>query len=311
MEPILSVRELTKTFSRPGQGKQTAVNGVSFDLRPGERLGIIGESGSGKTTVANLVTRLLDADGGRILLDGEDITSVTGRDLRRVYRKIQMVFQTPAESFDPRRTLGDGVGESLRGLSRREARQEAVRLMERCGLPGELARRYPHEVSGGQCQRAAIARALAMGPKVLICDEATSALDVSIQKKIVALLTRLQKEKNIAMIFICHDMALVQSLSHRLAVMYLGNIVETVGGGELCETAMHPYTQALLGSVFSLHMDCCKKIETIPGDPPSPLELPPGCPFAGRCEKRMPVCKAEKPRLKDVAPGHQVACHLY
>ena len=160
MEPILSVRELTKTFSRPGQGKLTAVNGVSFDLRPGERLGIIGESGSGKTTVANLVTRLLDADGGRILLDGEDITSVTGRDLRRVYRKIQMVFQTPAESFDPRRTLGDGVGESLRGLSRREARQEAVRLMERCGLPGEFARRYPHEVSGGQCQRAAIARAL-------------------------------------------------------------------------------------------------------------------------------------------------------
>ena len=153
MEPILSVRELTKTFSRPGQGKQTAVNGVSFDLRPGERLGIIGESGSGKTTVANLVTRLLDADGGRILLDGEDITSVTGRDLRRVYRKIQMVFQTPAESFDPRRTLGDGVGESLRGLSRREARQEAVRLMERCGLPGELARRYPHEVSGGGGQR--------------------------------------------------------------------------------------------------------------------------------------------------------------
>ena len=243
MEPILSVRELTKTFSRPGQGKQTAVNGVSFDLRPGERLGIIGESGSGKTTVANLITRLLDTDGGRILLDGEDITSVTGRDLRRVYRKIQMVFQTPAESFDPRRTLGDGVGESLRGLSRREARQEAVRLMERCGLPGELARRYPHEVSGGQCQRAAIARALAMGPKVLICDEATSALDVTVQKEILDLLRGL--EGDLAILFICHDISLVQQL-----VMHRGEIVEQGTPDEVICRPQHAYTRHLIDSVL-------------------------------------------------------------
>ena len=244
MEPILSVRELTKTFSRPGQGKQTAVNGVSFDLRPGERLGIIGESGSGKTTVANLITRLLDADGGRILLDGEDITSVTGRDLRRVYRKIQMVFQTPAESFDPRRTLGDGVGESLRGPSR----QEAVRLMERCGLPGELARRYPHEVSGGQCQRAAIARALAMGPKVLICDEATSALDVTVQKEILDLLRGL--EGDLGILFICHDISLVQQFCHRVLVMHRGEIVEQGTPDEVICRPQHAYTRHLIDSVL-------------------------------------------------------------
>ena len=242
MEPILSVRELTKTFSRPGQGKQTAVNGVSFDLRPGERLGIIGESGSGKTTVANLITRLLDADGGRILLDGEDITSVTGRDLRRVYRKIQMVFQTPAESFDPRRTLGDGVGESLRGLSRREARQEAVRLMERCGLPGEFARRYP------QCQRAAIARALAMGPKVLICDEATSALDVTVQKEILDLLRGL--EGDLGILFICHDISLVQQFCHRVLVMHRGEIVEQGTPDEVICRPQHAYTRHLIDSVL-------------------------------------------------------------
>ena len=239
MEPILSVRELTKTFSRPGQGKQTAVNGVSFDLRPGERLGIIGESGSGKTTVA---------DGGRILLDGEDITSVTGRDLRRVYRKIQMVFQTPAESFDPRRTLGDGVGESLRGLSRRQARQEAVRLMERCGLPGEFARRYPHEVSGGQCQRAAIARALAMGPKVLICDEATSALDVTVQKEILDLLRGL--EGDLAILFICHDISLVQQFCHRVLVMHRGEIVEQGTPDAVICRPQHAYTRHLIDSVL-------------------------------------------------------------
>ena len=250
MEPILSVRELTKTFSRPGQGKQTAVNGVSFDLRPGERLGIIGESGSGKTTVANLITRLLDADGGRILLDGEDITSVTGRDLRRVYRKIQMVFQTPAESFDPRRTLGDGVGESLRGLSRREARQEAVRLMERCGLPGEFARRYPHEVSGGQCQRAAIARALAMGPKVLICDEATSSLDVTIQKQIMELLEELKDTHGLSFIFICHNLALVQSFCDKVLVLYDGKVVESGKPDDIINEPKEAYTKKLVDAVF-------------------------------------------------------------
>lgn len=249
MEPILSVRELTKTFSRPGQGKQTAVNGVSFDLRPGERLGIIGESGSGKTTVANLITRLLDADGGRILLDGEDITSVTGRDLRRVYRKIQMVFQTPAESFDPRRTLGDGVGESLRGPGPgREARQEAVSLMERCGLPGEFA---PGAIPMRSAAGSASGRPSpgpGHGPKVLICDEATSALDVTVQKEILDLLRGL--EGDLAILFICHDISLVQQFCHRVLVMHRGEIVEQGTPDEVICRPQHAYTRHLIDSVL-------------------------------------------------------------
>ena len=254
MEPILKVENLTKVFSRSGQDDFTAVNSISFALSPGECLGIIGESGSGKTTLVNLITRLLDATGGKVLLDGEEIIHLQGKELRKVYRKMQMVFQTPTDSFDPRRTLGDGIGESLRnaGMSRKEARSEVKCLLEACGLPAEFAHRYPHQVSGGQCQRAAIARALAVKPKVLICDEATSALDVTVQKEILNLLNELRSQQgdNLSILFICHDISLVQQFCDRVVVMYHGSIVEEGVPDEVIGHPQNAYTQRLIDSVL-------------------------------------------------------------
>ena len=253
MEPILQVEHLTKVFSRRGQPDVTAVSDVTFSLSPGECLGIIGESGSGKSTAVNLITRLLDATEGRILLDGEDITNCTGRERRRLYRKMQMVFQTPTESFDPRRTLGDGIGESLRnrGLSPEETRRRTAGLLEQCGLPADFARRYPHQVSGGQCQRAAIARAIAGEPRLLICDEATSALDVTIQREILELLRRLRQELGLSILFICHDIALVQAFCDRVLVMFQGRIVERGRPDEVIQHPKDAYTRRLIDSVLS------------------------------------------------------------
>lgn len=252
MEPVLEVKNLTKIFKRGGQEELAAVKNVSFCLYPGEILGIVGESGSGKSTAARMITRLIKADSGRILLRQEDITEVRGKRLRQIYQRIQMVFQSPAASFDPRRTLGDGIGESMRnsGISRGEVKCQVRELLLRCGLKEEFAGRYPHEVSGGQCQRAAIARALAMQPEILICDEATSALDVTVQRQIVELLTQLRKEQKMACLFICHDLALVQNFCDRVLVMYEGEIVEE---GTPDEVIMHPrteYTKTLVDAVL-------------------------------------------------------------
>ena len=254
MEPILRVENLRKTFSRQGQADFAAVNGIDFELFPGECLAVIGESGSGKTTAVNLIARLLDATSGSVFLDGREITHLRGRQLRQIYKTMQMVFQTPTDSFDPRRTLGDGIGESLRnaGVSRKETRERVGELLKKCGLSPEFASRYPHQVSGGQCQRAAIARALAIEPKLLICDEATSALDVTVQKEIIELLNALrsQQGRNLSILFICHDISLVQQFADRVLVMYHGNIVEEGTPDEVIRGPKNDYTKRLIDSVL-------------------------------------------------------------
>lgn len=252
MENVLQVEHLHKSFSSDSCGEILAVNDVSFAVGVGEKVAIIGESGSGKTTVARLVTRLLDAASGRILLDGVDITRARGSERKRAYRKMQMVFQSPVDSFDPRCTLGNSIAEGLvnYGMKEEQAQEETARLLELCGLVPDFAFRYPHEVSGGQCQRAAIARALACKPRLLILDEATSALDVTVQAEILALLNRLQRELAMSYLFICHDIALVQDFCDRVLVMHRGRIVEE---GPVDAVIRHPqtaYTQMLIRSVL-------------------------------------------------------------
>ena len=256
MEPILEVENLVKIFSRSGQQPVTAVKNVSFEMLQGECLGIIGESGSGKTTLINMIARLIDVTEGQIFLEGQDITGLRGRELRKVYTKLQMVFQSPAASFDPKRTLIDGVGEGLRnaGMSKAEAQKQAEQLLETCGLTKEYRFRYPHEVSGGQCQRAAIARALTVKPKLLICDEATSALDMTIQKEIIELLNqlRLMQGDKLSILFICHDLALVQQFCDRVIVMHQGEIVEQGKTDEIICNPRHEYTRQLIDCAIAL-----------------------------------------------------------
>lgn len=248
---ILEAQHLKKVFIS-GKKSMTAVDDVSFELRQGECLGIVGESGSGKSTIVKMITHLQSITEGNVILKGKDITNVKGKELREVYKDIQMVFQMPMESFDPRRTLGDGIGESLRnmGLSRKETRERVEKLLERCGLDKEYADRYPHQVSGGQCQRAAIARALAVEPSVLICDEATSALDVTVQKQILKLLMELKQKENFSFLLICHDLALVQAFCDRVLVLYHGETVESGTPDEIINHPKMDYTKKLIESVL-------------------------------------------------------------
>lgn len=252
MDCILKVEHLTKTFISQGRENYTAVDDVNFSMDYGEKLAIIGESGSGKTTIVNMITRLLDVTSGTVYLDGEEITNLSGKKLKRIYKKMQMVFQTPTESFDPRQTLGSGVAESLinHGMRRKEAMKEAENLLELCGLKKEFSKRYPHEVSGGQCQRAAIARAIAIKPKLLILDEATSALDVTVQKEILELLEELREERGMSYLFICHDIALVQNFCDRVLVMHQGKIIEEGSPDEVIRHPKETYTRRLIESVL-------------------------------------------------------------
>ena len=248
---ILKADHLKKVFIS-GKKSMTAVDDVSFELERGECLGIVGESGSGKSTIAKMITHLEPVTDGQIFLKGKDITHVGGKSLRKTYQDIQMVFQMPMESFDPRCTLGDGIGESLRnmGISKKETRNRVEKLLLICGLTPEYADRYPHQVSGGECQRAAIARALAVEPRVLICDEATSALDVTVQKQIMELLQKLKKENQLSFLFICHDLALVQLFCDRVIVMHDGHVEEEGTPEEIIEHPKTEYTEQLIRSVL-------------------------------------------------------------
>ena len=252
MEELLRVEHLRKIFTAADRNDFLAVDDVTFSIGQGEKVALIGESGSGKTTVAKMVARLLDSTSGTIILQEKDITHASGKKLRQAYQNMQMVFQMPLESFDPRRTLGYGIAESLRnqGYSKEAAAAECKRLLTRCGLEAAFAKRYPHEVSGGQCQRAAIARALDIQPKLLILDEATSALDVTVQAEILSLLDELQKNLNMSYLFICHDIALVQDFCDRVMVMHHGKIVEMGTTDEVIQHPKQAYTKKLIDSVL-------------------------------------------------------------
>ena len=253
MNTLLEAEHLTKVFTQRGKESFKAVDDVSFTLKAGETLGIVGESGSGKSTLAKMITRLTDISEGTLKFQGKDITKLKQSQLKDVYGNIQMVFQNPVGSFDPRRTLGDGIGESLRnrGMKKAEVTKRVKELLEQCGLDGEFAGRYPYEVSGGQCQRAAIARALAVEPKVLICDEATSALDVTIQKQIMELLEELKDTHGLSFIFICHNLALVQSFCDKVLVLYDGRVVESGEPDDIINAPQEAYTKKLVDAVES------------------------------------------------------------
>ena len=308
---IMSIENLTKKFPVSGGKFLTACDNISFHVRKGETIGIVGESGCGKTTLLKAIMNMQLPTSGRIIFHGKDITKLTGEEKRQNYRHIQMVFQDPTAAFDPKMRIKDIVCEPLINfdlISRADVETKARELLAQVDLPPDFVHRYPHNMSGGQRQRVAIARALALEPEVIACDEATSALDVSVQDTIVKLLVKLQREKGITYIFICHDLALVSMFSHRIAIMYLGNMMEKIDGDKLNQ-ARHPYTRALLKAVFSTNQENNQYIEILPGEIPSPLDMPSGCPFRNRCVHCQDLCTKEKPAFTELDDNHFVACH--
>ena len=311
---ILQIKNLTKKFAAEGGKMLTACDNVTLNAYAGQTLGIIGESGCGKSTLVRTILQIHPASGGEVIFDGQDILKLRGEAACQNRRKIQMVFQDPAAAFNPKMKVKEIVCEPLLNfglIKKSEVDAKAAELLRMVELSEDFKDRYPHNMSGGQRQRLGIARALSLEPKIVVCDEATSALDVSVQEKICELLVRLQKEKGITYLLICHDLGLVDLMCHQIAVMYLGNIVEYIGYGRRISTeGMHPYTKALMKSVFKVDFKPGEKIEPLESEIPSPLDLPKGCPFQSRCGQCMEICRSVKPELKEVVPGHFVACHL-
>ena len=319
MENLIEVRNLVKHFPVRGgilqrvQGWVQAVDDVSFTVRRGEVLGLVGESGCGKTTVGRLILKLIEPTAGQILFEGQDLAGRRERDLKPFRRQMQIIFQDPFSSLDPRTPIGDSIGEGLRTHGVNNSRQrfeQVLEMMKKVGLEDYHARRYPHEFSGGQRQRIGIARALILKPQFIVCDEPVSALDVSIQAQVLNLLRQLQTEFGLTLLFIAHNMSVVEHISDRVAVMYLGKVVEVADRDEMYRNPQHPYTQALMSAIPIPDPDLKRERIILKGDVPSPLNPPSGCRFHPRCPVAIDICSKVEPPLIDIGGGHLAACHL-
>ena len=313
-EVLIEVKDLRKYFQVGRHQVLKAVDGVSFKIYKGETLGLVGESGCGKTTCGKTVMGLYDATGGEVIFDGVEIHSLHKKEKKEVTKRAQIIFQDPYSSLNPRMTVGDIIGEGIdihKLYTGKERQEKIYELLELVGLNREHALRFPHEFSGGQRQRIGIARALAIEPEFIVCDEPISALDVSIQAQIVNLLIELQKKRNLTYLFIAHDLSMVKHISDRVGVMYLGNMVEFASSDELYSKPLHPYTKALMSAIPIPDPKEEKKKTRIPieGEIPSPVNPKPGCRFAARCKYATELCRSETPKLEEMEEGHYVACH--
>jgi len=324
-ETIMQVENLKVHFDVSSEGdmpwtkrkKLQAVNGVSFEIKSGETLGIVGESGCGKSTLARAIISMVPAETGRVLWFGKDLLALQKTEMRKHRKEIQMIFQDPLASLNPRMTIGEIIAEPLKThypkTSKADTKARVEDVMNKVGLLENLINRYPHEFSGGQCQRIGIARALILKPKLIICDEPVSALDVSIQAQVINLLMDLQKEMDLTLIFIAHDLSIVKHISTKIMVLYMGNMVELAKSEDIYDHPRHPYTQALISAVPipDPKIEKNKDLILIEGDLPSPINPPSGCVFRTRCKKAQDICSQDKPELKEAASSHEVACHFH